>query len=234
MEFVRAAKNQEDYAMNPRSFDRLARVYRGLEYLAFGRDLERARFCFLDKLHDRRKILVLGEGDGRCLVQLIRAAPAADIDCLDFSPAMLAQAAARLPPEARERVIFRCADLLSAQLPPAHYDAVVTLFFLDCFTPGQAADIVRRVTVSLQSGARWLWADFALPPHGVARLRARAWLALLYMFFRWQTGLPARMLPPAEALIAAAGFMRAEMREFQCGFVRSAVFSHPGSPTCSS
>jgi SAM-dependent methyltransferase len=220
--------------MSPRSFDRLAGIYRALEYLAFGRDLERARFCFLEKLRACRHILVLGEGDGRCLAQLIHAAPAARVDCLDLSPAMLARAAARLPTEARGRVTFRCADLLAAELPPGHYDAVVTLFFLDCFTPEQAADIVRRVTASLQPRACWLWADFALPPRGVARLRAQIWLAVLYTFFRWQTGLPARMLPPAEEFIATAGFACRDRREFQCGLLCSAFFSQPGSGTCSS
>ena len=35
-------------------FDRLARPYRALEYLAFGRALETARFRFLDRLRYRR------------------------------------------------------------------------------------------------------------------------------------------------------------------------------------
>ena len=221
--------------MSPRrNFDRLARIYRGLEYLAFGRDLERARFCFLEKLRDCRDILVLGEGDGRCLQRLVRIATAARIDCLDFSPAMLARAAARLPAEARPRVAFRRADVLTAELPAAQYDAVITLFFLDCFTPEQTASIVRRVGASLRPGARWLWADFSLPPRGLARWRARLWLAAMYAFFRWETGLSARALPPAEELILAAGGRRENERTFQGGFVRSAVFSHPGSGTRSS
>ncbi|HTQ31323.1 MAG TPA: class I SAM-dependent methyltransferase [Opitutaceae bacterium] len=217
-------------AVNARSnFDRLARIYRGLEYLAFGRDLERARFCFLEKLRDRRSILVLGEGDGRCLERLAPIAAAAQIDCLDFSPAMLARAAARLPAEARSRVAFRRADVLTADFPPARYDAVVTLFFLDCFTPEQTAGIIRRVGASLQPGAQWLWADFSLPSRGFARWRARIWLAVMYAFFRWTTGLSARVLPPAEELILAAGARREAEQIFQEGFVRSAVFSHPGS-----
>ena len=219
---------------SPRNFDRLARVYRMLEYLAFGHDLERARFCFLEKLRGCREILVLGEGDGRCLERLVRIATAARIDCLDFSPAMLARAARRLPDEARPRVAFRQADLLVADLPTGRYDAVVTLFFLDCFTPEQTADIVRRVAASLQPGARWLWADFTLPPHGLARLRARVWVAILYAFFRWETGLPARVLPPADELILAAGFRREAEQGFQWGLLRSAVFSQPGSATPSS
>ncbi|HZP61132.1 MAG TPA: methyltransferase domain-containing protein [Opitutaceae bacterium] len=218
----------------PRNFDRLARFYRPLEYLAFGRDLERARFCFLEKLRDCRDVLVLGEGDGRCLAKLVRHAGTARIDCLDFSPAMLERAAARLPTEARARVRFRCADLLTAELPAAQYDAVLTLFFLDCFTPAQAEDIVRRVTASLRPGARWLWADFSLPASGLARLRARFWLAAMYAFFHWQTRLAARKLPPAEELILAAGFRREAEQTFQCGFIRSAVFSQPGSGVRSS
>src|SRR5580693_5673615 len=106
-----------------RNFDRLAPIYRVLEYGAFGHDLERARFCFLEKLRDCRTILVLGEGDGRCLEQLVRAAPDAHIDCLDLSPAMLARAEARLPAEAGTRVTFRQADLLTASLPDKNYDA---------------------------------------------------------------------------------------------------------------
>ncbi len=221
--------------MSPaRSFDRLARIYRVLEYGAFGRDLERARFCFLEKLRDCRTILVLGEGDGRRLERLTRVAPEALIDCLDLSPAMLARAEARLPAEARARVIFRQADLLTTALPEKNYDAVITLFFLDCFTTEQTADIVHRIAASLRPGARWLWADFVLPPRGLARLRARIWLAVLYAFFHWQTTLSARVLPPAEELMAAAGFAREDERVFQWGLVRSAVFSQPGSGTCSS
>jgi ubiquinone/menaquinone biosynthesis C-methylase UbiE len=218
----------------PPSFDRLARIYRSLEYGAFGRDLERARFCFLEKLRGCRTILVLGEGDGRCLKRLVRAAPNAHIDCLDLSPAMLARAEARLPAESRARVTFRQADLLTATLPEKNYDAVVTLFFLDCFTSEQTADIVHRIAASLRPGARWLWADFALPSRGLARLRAQVWLTVLYAFFRWQTTLSARVLPPAEELITAAGFARETEQAFQWGLLRSVAFSQPGSETCSS
>lgn len=208
-----------------RSFDQLAGIYCGLEYLAFGRDLERARFAHLDRLRDCRSILILGEGDGRCLARLVQAAPQAQIDCLDLSPAMLVRAAARLAgTAAAARVRFQAADLLTARLPPARYDAVVTFFFLDCFTPGQAEAVMARIQGSLRPGARWLWADFALPDRGLARWRARAWLALLYAFFRWQTGLSACALPPVDLWLAGAGWTPAAECSFQHGLVRSAVF----------
>ncbi len=217
--------------MNPRTgFDALAPVYRALEFLAFGRDLERARFAHLACLRECRSILVLGEGDGRCLERLVGAAPQARIDCLDLSPAMLARAAARLAGRAAAaRVSFREADLLATPLPAARYDAVVTCFFLDCFTAEQAAAVMNRIEGSLQPGARWLWADFALPAGGFARWRARRWVGLLYLFFRWQTGLDARELPPVGENFAAAGWKPVADLTLQHGLLRSAVFTRPAA-----
>jgi ubiquinone/menaquinone biosynthesis C-methylase UbiE len=212
----------------PANFDRLAPVYRILELLAFGRDLERARFCFLDRLRDCRSILVLGEGDGRCVARLARIAPSAEIHCLDASAAMLARAAARVSKSAADtRMTFEHADVLARHFEPERYDAVVTFFFLDCFTPKQVAAIVARVRVGLRPGAPWLFADFAVPARGIARWRARTGLAILYAFFRWQTGLAARCLPPSDDILRQHGFQLVVERGFQRGFVRSAMFRSP-------
>ncbi|MFI5356043.1 MAG: hypothetical protein ACHQ4G_01785, partial [Opitutales bacterium] len=51
-------------------FGRLAAIYQPLEFLALGRDLERARFTLLPHLRDCTRILVPGDGDGRCLARL--------------------------------------------------------------------------------------------------------------------------------------------------------------------
>ena len=209
----------------PANFDSVARVYRALEFLAFGRDLENARFCLLDRLADCREILVLGEGDGRCLAQLVQVAPVARIHCLDASAAMLACAGARIAgSEAHGRVTFERADILVVPFPPARYDAVITCFFLDCFSADQVTALVTGVNRSLRGEARWLFADFALPARGLARLRARIWLAVLYTFFRWQTRLRTNVLPPSEELIQQAGFASKASRTFQGGLLRSVFF----------
>jgi ubiquinone/menaquinone biosynthesis C-methylase UbiE len=217
--------------MNPPapSFDRLVSVYRALEFLAFGPALEQARFCFLDRLRDCRSVLVLGEGDGRCLARLLRAAPGAQVTCVDLSAAMLARAASRLDAAGCARVRFVQADLLQSPLPAGRFDAVVTCFFLDCFTSGQVEALVAAIAAQLTPDAFWLWADFRLPERGPARWRAQVWLVLLYAFFRWQTGLTTRALPPAEELIGRTGFVPQACRDFQLGLVRSVLFSQPGS-----
>lgn len=214
-----------------KTFDRLARPYRLLEWGAFGSLLERARFKHLDRLRDHRRILLLGDGDGRVLARVCALAPQARIDSLDVSTAMLAQAGARLSSADKARVHFRHADALNADYPADAYDAVITFFFLDCFSGVQVAALISRIRPSLRPGALWLFADFAEPARGLVRLRAKAWVGLMYAFFRWQTGLAARHLPNSEGLLLNAGFARIAETTFQRGFVRSVVFSHPGSRT---
>ncbi len=213
----------------PANFDRLAHSYQWLERLAFGRDLERARFAWLERLSGCRSILVLGEGDGRCAARLVRLAPGARLHCLDASAAMLARAKHRLrDTPARERVRFEQADLRSHDFVPREYDAVVTLFFLDCFAASDAAAIVQRVSEALTPAACWLYADFAMPNRPLAALRARIWLAVLYAFFRWETGIRTRELPAAESLIQAAGFAPIAARTLQAGLLRSVLFRRGG------
>ena len=209
----------------PVNFDRLARIYRVLEYVAFGRDLERARFHFLSELANSRQILVLGEGDGRCLERLVEIAPAACIHCYDASPAMLACSDARLSRrDVRSRVTFHHADVLQMNFDPERYDAVVTMFFLDCFSPAQVTTLVAKVTPCLKASGLWLFADFVLPRQGAARWRAHVWLTVLYRFFRWQTGLATQSLPPSEEILRSQGLHRIAIRDFQGGLVRSAVY----------
>ncbi|MFY9926077.1 MAG: class I SAM-dependent methyltransferase [Opitutaceae bacterium] len=212
---------------NP-GYDRLARAYRAMEFLAFGRDLEKARFMFLERIAAGRDILLLGEGDGRCAVRLAGLAPQARIVCVDSSPAMIDRASRRIAGSAAaERIQFVCADARSYAPPAGGFDAVATLFFLDCFGAGEVAGIVARAGAALRPGAQWLFADFVVPESGIARLRARAWLGLLYGFFRWETGISVRMLPPSEEIIARAGWLRVASRDLQFGLLRSSVYARP-------
>jgi cyclopropane fatty-acyl-phospholipid synthase-like methyltransferase len=207
-----------------RGYDQLSHIYRLVEFIAYGRALERARFQHFSRLRDCKHLLLLGDGDGRGLALACRLAPHARIDSLDFSAGMLDHAARRLRPEDRARVTLRQADALTADFPANTYDAVTTLFFLDCFSSEQVRAFIERLRPALKPDALWLYADFALPPRGFFRARAQVWLALMLFFFRWQTGLTVRALPQAEDLLHAAGFRRLAETSWQGGFILSAVF----------
>jgi ubiquinone/menaquinone biosynthesis C-methylase UbiE len=218
-------------------YRRLSRAYRAMEFLAFGGDLERARFMHLGRLADRRRILVLGEGDGRCVERLARLSPNARILCVDSSPDMVERARSRIAgTQAQSRVEFVCADALAFEASPGAFDAIVTFFFLDCFEDAGVERILSRAGAFLEPGALWLFADFVEPAGGLRRLRARSWLAVLYAFFRWETGLSVRRLPSSEALLEKAGWRRVASTDFQLGLLRSSVYERSaatGAPEAS-
>jgi SAM-dependent methyltransferase len=206
-------------------FDGLARWYRLLEGIAFGRVLARARYACLGHLVERRRILVIGEGDGRALARIVGIAPEARITCVDASAAMLARARARLSNAAQSRIEFLQADIRACAWPAASFDAVVTLFVLDCFTAPEVAALVERLSPALTADSIWLFSDFALPRSGLARLRARLWLALLYAFFRRCAGISARHLPDSERILERAGFSPIESQRSSAGLFVSAAFA---------
>lgn len=208
-----------------KSFDRVAGIYQVLEYVAFGRALEAARCRYLDRLKGCRQILVVGEGDGRMLERLLRVAPQASVRCIDGSAAMLARAERRLDAAARARVSFECADVRTAAVAPMAYDAVVTMFVLDCLRPGEVVQLVDRLAGGLRPDGLWLFADFSIPAHGWRRLRAELWVTFLYAFFRWQTGLAIRELPPSEDILCGAGFRVLAGTTFQHGLLRAVLYS---------
>ncbi|MBP6717208.1 MAG: class I SAM-dependent methyltransferase, partial [Acidobacteria bacterium] len=111
----------------------MARIYHALELAAFGRTLQRARTAFLDRITAGSRVLILGDGDGRFLRALLDTVPGCTVHCVDGSAHMLSLAAARLTAEERTRVTCEHADARQYDPGPRPFDAIVTLFFLDCF-----------------------------------------------------------------------------------------------------
>jgi SAM-dependent methyltransferase len=203
---------------------RLARWYRWIEYAAFGRALERRRFAFLHRLASAKRILVLGEGDGRSLARLLALAPRARLEVVEISPEMIALARQRTGNSAR--VNFFCQDARTANWPAAQYDGIVTHFFLDCFVEEEAQRLIRQLVAALTPDGNWLVSEFAVPDKGWRRLHARIWIGTMYRFFGIATGLRARALPPIERLMREAGMHRTCQEQARAGLIASEIWRH--------
>ena len=198
--------------------DLLARWYRWLEYAGFGRALERRRLEFLPRLVHARKVLVLGEGDGRFLAALLRVNRTAEVDYVDGSGGMLdlarrrAQVAEGMGTGEIPRVRFHRGDAAAwlGARTPGGYDAICTHFFLDCFTQDQLEPLVHGIARHASAPACWIVSEFRYPDTGSARFWGRVFIRMLYGFFRVSTGLRVRRLPEHERSIAAAGFRRTQ------------------------
>jgi SAM-dependent methyltransferase len=223
------------------SFDRLAPLYHLLERLSFGPLLHRCRTAHLPRLAGCRYALILGDGDGRFLADLLRANPAVRVDSLDISPGMidLARERVRRIPGALDRVQFVTADARMDPLPGSGYDLVVTNFFLDCFGPADLDRVIDRVAAACGPTATWVDGDFRAPAGGWPWWAMLAALAVMYLFFRVVTRLPASRLIDPSAWLAARGFrLSAESSWLRGGltsrlWVRSASVRYDeGIPTC--
>jgi ubiquinone/menaquinone biosynthesis C-methylase UbiE len=208
------------------SFDPVARVYHLVEALVFGRTLQRARVAWLGEVADARRALIVGEGDGRFLEQLLVIAPSVEVVCVDGSAGMLSVASKRIG--ASERVQFVHADL-GAYEPTGRYDLVVTHFVLDCFDEPGVAALAARLTATLAPGGRWLLADFRVPTGVLRALRARFWLAVMYRFFRIATKLRVKRLVDPTSILELNGLVRARWTELDAGFVGTALWASPAT-----
>ena len=209
------------------SFDTLAPWYRTLEWIAFGDDLQRCRTACLGELVAPRRALIVGEGNGRFLCELLRRHPGVEVDCVDVSRRMLQLARKRLEresPEVLPRVRFLQHDLTSWGPPARHYDLVVTHFFLDCFEDTQLAAIVGKLAQAATEKASWLLADFCVPADGVARLQARAWLAVMYRFFRLTAGIGAPHLIDPTPYLRGEGFALTRQHSLRNGMLKSEMW----------
>jgi len=200
-----------------RGFDLLAPHYRWMERVLAGSILQSCRTKHLPALAGARRILLLGEGPGRFLSEVIRGCPAADLTCVDSSAAMLQQAR-RID---SRRVVFVHADVLEHDLGDSYYDVIATHFFLDCFRPDQLGLLVSRVARALKPAGLWLLSDFCLPDSGLQRWRAATVLKLMYLFFRTVTALPARRLTNPDALLAENGITLLKRHTANFGLLHS-------------
>ena len=143
----------------------------------FGGALQRCRLACLNEVRSPRRALVVGEGNGRFLCELLRTHPEIEVDCVDASERMLELAHKRIQlelPQSAARVRFLHHDIRSWVTAENQYDLVVTHFVLDCFPAAELAGIIKKLARGAKRSADWLLADFRIPAGGFTRLRARA------------------------------------------------------------
>jgi ubiquinone/menaquinone biosynthesis C-methylase UbiE len=209
------------------SFDAVAPWYRALETIAFGNALQRCRTACLGETRSPRHALIVGEGDGRFLCELLRAHPDVQVDCVDASERMLQLARTRVAnelPHRADQVRFLHRDITNWTPPGHQFDLIVTHFVLDCFPEAEMPGVINKVATAATADAAWLLADFRLPDRGFARLHTQGWLAAMYQFFRFTARIPAAELVDPTPYIQAEGFALAHQHLSRKGMLKSELW----------
>lgn len=209
--------------MPPPNFDRVARLYRPIEYLTFGPLLARTRLHFLPQIQHCRCALVFGDGDGRFLAHMLAQCPGVAADAVDRSPGMLTELLRRCASHGN-RLSLHCTDAQRFE-PQVAPDLVVTHFFLDCLTLNELGRFVPRISARMPQGALWLVSDFRIPLRGPSRLIARVLVRLLYLAFRILTGLRVSRLPDYAPIFEQSGLRRVAHCDRLFGILRTELWS---------
>ena len=205
------------------NFDRVARSYRWMEYLTLGPLLQRMRLYHLPRLGDRRKALILGDGDGRFTERLLRANTAVEVTAVDLSGRMLDLLRQRA---CSERLATQHADA-RGYIPKFAPDLVVTHFFLDCLTDEEVRSLMADVAPRLAPGALWLVSDFGIPK-GAWAWSGQVAVRLLYLAFRVLTGLRTTRLADFASSLEGNGFVCVAKHEVLKGFLTTELWRFPG------
>lgn len=211
---------------NPKTadFDRLAWVYRWMEYASFGPLLWWCRRAFLDELTSCRKAAVFGDGDGRFTARLLTANATIEVDAVDASEAMLRSLMRRAGGNVG-RVRTHCTDARAWRPASPPYDLIVTHFFLDCLTTNEARALAVTMRSSVAPGARWIISEFAEPDSRLRHAAAHAIVWLLYRAFGLLTGLGVRTLPDHRVALRDAGFALEKSRTRLGGLLVSELWT---------
>ena len=185
------------------NFDSLAASYRWLETIVFGDQLQQARVAFLGKIESPGRVLIVGEGNGRFLAELVRCYPEANVDCVEGSARMIELAQRTVGPA---RVNFIEADIGAVVLARNSYDLIVTHFFLDCFSEKTLSSVIGRLADAAKQDTLWLVADFWYPTRVWRIWWARVLIGFMYFFFRMVAGIEARRLVDYRPSLRAHGF----------------------------
>jgi ubiquinone/menaquinone biosynthesis C-methylase UbiE len=211
------------------TFDLVASFYPLLEQIVFGSTLSLARRFFTSRVIEGDKVLLIGEGNGRFLFEIVKQASSGSFTVVDSSARMLIAARQRIATVDRcPRVEWIHTDILEWQPLDAHYDRIVTHFFLDAFGPDSISRIVEKISRLATEDAFWINVDFSSENQN---LRQKLLMWAQYRFFRISTGIEASRLFDALPYIRQADWQILERRSVESGWISAHLMcrQHRGS-----
>jgi ubiquinone/menaquinone biosynthesis C-methylase UbiE len=176
----------------PTNFDVIAPYYDGLSQLVFGRKIKKSQIEALKFIQPCSTILILGGGTGWILEELSKIHPSGlTITYVDISLKMIHLSK-------RRKTLLNTVDFINdsiqnISLENDHYDAVISPFFLDCFSGATVQSVFYKINTSLKINGLWLNIDFCLTEK--SNFWQKTLIRLMYTFFRFICNIEATKLP---------------------------------------
>jgi spermidine synthase len=210
----------------PVNFNLLAPIYDFGEKLFFGNLLVLSRNRFLNYSINCSSVLILGEGRGQFLNQLLSINQICKVTIVESSSKMIEKQKNLIPKKHLNRVMFKCLSI-EVFRPDQSYDLICTHFFWDCFSYREISTLLPHFIEFLSNGGFWINTDFIDDIKGGTKLNF--WkIRFLYLFFRFTTGILARRVEPFYQHADRNSLELLDYEEIPPNFIRSEVFKKVG------
>ncbi|MBT3668573.1 MAG: class I SAM-dependent methyltransferase [Opitutae bacterium] len=204
------------------NFNGVARFYNFSEKFFFGNLLDRSRNRFLNYCTKINSILILGEGCGQFLIELLRVNEFCEVSIIESSSEMICIQKCLLLEKDIDRVSFHCIPI-DELIVSKSFDLICTHFFWDCFSYREISTFLPYYTKLLKKDGIWLNSDFVDSDNRLLHadfLKIR----LMYWFFRITTGIRARKVEPFYHHAIKNSLQLIDHDEIRSGFIKSEVF----------
>lgn len=208
----------------PAGFDWIAPYYDSIARLVFGSSIRRCQLQYLDRIPMASKVLILGGGTGWILTELLKINPTCKVWYVEASGKMLEKAmtTTKAPPTAQVFFIHGTEKDLG-KIADVRFDAVITNFYFDLFTPTVLKSALDHITHSLNLGAKMLVSEFVQEKRWQRML-----LFVMYRFFKWTCAVEASKLPGWQDQLMKHGFTERDSTMFYGRFMKSALYVFEG------
>jgi ubiquinone/menaquinone biosynthesis C-methylase UbiE len=204
------------------TFNRVAPFYEIGEKFFFGNRLELARTVFAEKFKHSRNVLLLGEGRGSFLNQLLKINKFCNVTVVDSSSRMIQFQKIKISKENSKRVNFICSPL-EYFISTEEFDLICSFFFWDCFVSEQMNHLIAKCSQFLQKGGFWVNGDFEdikSFKNGLNFLKIR----LMYIFFHLTTGISAWNIEPFRKYAKSNALESLEIKKIEENFIHTELF----------
>ncbi|MFN5289983.1 MAG: class I SAM-dependent methyltransferase [Planctomycetia bacterium] len=213
--------------MKKKNFDGVASSYLFLETITFGNQLQKCRTSMISHLTNSKRVLVLGEGNGRFLEAFCKVNPLAEILVIDESPRMLDLAKRRIAnanPPIYHRIEFRCANVFEILPLSGTFDLIVCNFFLDCFTSSEIGHLLGLFRQMILESGLLVVGDFRKPDSIFGKFIGEFILKIMHVFFEKTAGISATELTDLHAMLLERSFQKAVEKKLFFGFLNSSIW----------
>lgn len=199
------------------NFDSIAPIYDRLSHFVFGRRMQQAQTLYLTEIAPGARVLILGGGTGWLLAELLAKNPTCHVWYIEASAKMIELSKGKV--KLADHAVNFIHGTENSIPRDVTFDAVITHFYLDLFTPYTCRDVIHKIRSSIHSKGLWLASDF---------IHATWWqgvmLNIMYYFFKLVCGVEVKKLTEWRKLIADSGFIEVKSQSFFQKFIVSSQF----------